>query len=132
MMKARRLCAFVLLAALALLQVRIALAGCLPSDRPAPGVAAQCWQMPGENVGRVEADANTLARLCSEHCVRAAVPQEPDSTALAPHPEGPAWTVDRSVVAHASALPEPFIRQFLTGPQVPGPRLIYYLQRLLI
>jgi hypothetical protein len=126
----RRLRIWVWFAALLLLQVRIAFAVCFPTDGSAFEVAAQCCESPGENIAQVDADSHSPAQLWSEHCMRSAAPQAPESAAPAAFAEG--WSVERSVITHVRGATEPKIRLFLTGPYPAGPHLIYYLQRLLI
>lgn len=128
--KPRHPSAILFLVALALLQVRVAFAGCFTGGSALPEAAAQCCLMPGENTGQAVPDCGTPARLCDNQCVRPSAPQESKNNVFASFPEAPAWIREPRV----SVLPATTgsnSRRFLTGPPVTH-QLIYRLQRLLI
>jgi hypothetical protein len=115
-----------LLAALALLQARIAFADC-PGGTTQASEAA-CCQVSGD---MLDANDAPMARLCVDHCVRPFAP--PNQKVFVTLVETPALAANRPVV-HPTAVPKISPRRFLSEPQVEGRRhlLLYRLQRLLI
>ena len=129
--KPRHLGVILLLAALTLLQIRVAFAGCFTSDSALPEAAAQCCLMPGGNAAQAMPDRGVPARLCDNQCVRPSAPQESKNNVFASLPENPAWIREPRVPVYAAATIGSSSRRFLMGPPVTH-RLIYHLQRLLI
>jgi hypothetical protein len=126
-MNNRRLCALVLLAAFALLQARVALAGCLNDAAPiGAGMSCCAAQAPAESVSHTPAD---LALVCEAHCLRPYAVQtvEPDqllvSTPAFSRPSTPRPRMD------LSGVPLPLV---LAAAHPAHTHLIYVLQRLLI
>lgn len=125
-MKPRRLCAILLLVALALLQVRAAFAECLVKDHGEREAAMPCCEAIAGGAGM--GVSQDLA--CADHCLRANARQE--STDAVPTAETRTPIPDLSIIGHVAAAPDPPLRRLLTRPQTAGHPLIYRLQRLLI
>jgi hypothetical protein len=115
-----------LLAALALLQARVALAGCaLPGL--APVIIGECC----DRSGAAMSDAgDTAAQLCSKHCLRPSARSENGSGALIQSSKtqlpGP------SAISTDWARTESSQLESFAEPRANGQRIIYEMQRLLI
>jgi hypothetical protein len=116
-----------LLAALALLQARIAFADCLGGPSQASETA--CCQISGD---MLDANEAPMARLCVDHCVRPFAPHESNQKVFVTLVETPALAANWPVV-HPTAVSKISPRRFL-AEQLEGRRhlLLYRLQRLLI
>lgn len=122
-LKSRRILAILLVAVLALVQVKVAIAGCLVADAGTPVVAVMgdCEECDTGNSGDT---FDTLSKICSNHCLQsyvapAKIPAQPVPAAI---------TVALADTATAPPLILP--PEFATHPG--KIRLIYRFQRLLI
>lgn len=112
-----------LVTVLALVQVKIAFAGCLAPDSGTPMVAAM-EDCEGCNTGNAKDSYDSLSRICSNHCLQSAV----TGTKVSAQPVLPAAAI--ALISMATA-PPPVSRH--ASPPAPGKTLlIYRLQRLLI
>jgi hypothetical protein len=127
-MKSRYLCAVLLLAALALLQARVAFADCLGATTQVSEAA--CCQV---SSNMLDANDAPMARLCVDHCVQPFAPYEPNQKVSVTFVRTPALAANRPVV-YPTAVSKISLRRFMSEPQVEGGRhlLLYRLQRLLI
>lgn len=111
-----------LVAVLALVQVKIAFAGCMASDSGAPMVMAM-EDCEGCDTGNAKDSYDSLSRICSNHCLQSAVA----GTKVSAQSVLPAATV--ALISMTTAPPVPWH----ASPPAPGKTLlIYRLQRLLI
>jgi hypothetical protein len=114
-----------LLAALALLQARIAFAACLGGTTQ----GSECCQVSGD---MLDANDAPMARLCVDHCVRPFAPHEPNQKVFVTLVETPALAANRPVV-HPTAVSKISPRRFLAEHAEDRRHLLLYrLQRLLI
>ena len=132
MIKNRRLCAIVLLAALALLQVRVAFAACLNGERMPAQPAAECCLEHALPDGASQM-IDEAGMECVPHCVKSAITSnDPDVRMLA--------ASEFALASSAALLRSKFYAASdaslqLAGAEAAHPphtRLIYVLQRLLI
>ncbi len=113
-----------LVAVLALVQVKIAFAGCMASDSGDPMVTAM-EDCEGCDTGNAKDSYDSLSKICSNHCLQSAVSVEKISI----QPVLPAATVAPVPVTTRAPPPAPLH----ASPPAPGKTLlIYRLQRLLI
>lgn len=126
-MKLRYVCAMLLLAALALLQTRVAFADCVGGAGQASEMA--CCQVSGDMLDATDAP---LTRVCVDQCARPFAVHEPNQKVFVTLVETPKWAAHRPV-AHPAAISKVSLRQFLAGPRIEGCHLLLHrLQRLLI
>lgn len=118
----RRILAIILVAGLALLQARIAFAGCMAADS-GTSLRAAMDDCAGCDAGNADGSRHVLSKICDNHCLQNVVPGaqyagQADSTAM---------------VATAGATTTPPLVLPDIHPAPPGKtRLIYCLQRLLL
>jgi hypothetical protein len=128
----RRLYAIVLLAALALLQARLAFAGCfMPESATAPAMAGCCLDHMSPDSDPHAVDEPAMA--CAQHCLESSrTAGDPDVSLLV----GSELAVPSSPPLLRSALYPPSSSSLrLAGNDTAHPphtRLVYVLQRLLI
>jgi hypothetical protein len=123
-LNSRRILAMLLLAVLALVQVKIAFAGCIASDSGTPMVAAMA-DCEGCGNGDINDSYDSLTRICSNQCLQSAVA----SAQVSVQPALPAATV--ALVRVTTRAPPP-VPLHATSPTPGKTLLIYRLQRLLI
>jgi hypothetical protein len=120
----RRILAMLLVAVLALVQAKIAFAGCMTSDSGTPMVTAMedCERC---DTGNANDSYDSLSRICGNHCLQSATPVEKNSI----QPDLPTATVASVLFTTRAPPPAPLH----ASPPAPGKTLlIYRLQRLLI
>lgn len=117
----RRILAISLVAVLALVQVKIAFAGCMAADTGDP--MAAMGDCAGCDAGTVDASRHALSKICSNHCLRDFVFGGQDT--------GQADSATMVMAADAATIPSLVLPDIHPAP--PGKaRLIYHLQRLLL
>jgi len=126
-LRSQRIFAMLLVAMLALVQIKVAFAGCMTADASISTsvlTMENCQECSTDATNREENSYDALSRICGNHCV-------PSFASLEQNPELPATAVTIvALVDTAAVLP-------LVSPQNQAPalgkvRLIYRLQRLLI
>lgn len=117
----RRILAIILVAGLALVQAKIAFAGCIAADTGAAmAVMGDCE---GCDVGNVDASRHALSKICGNHCLQDFVSGARDA--------GQADPTAMVMAADAAAIPPLILPDIRPAP--PGKtRLIHRLQRLLL
>ena len=129
-MKNKRVYAIVLLIALAMLQVRVAFAGCLAGPQVASASGAACCDE-GDMPQDMSNAPDAQALMCAEHCLKPYAAKDADSpVAGGLQVSGPAGPLG---VEPKVYLPLDVRAQFaVSDAHPPHTRLIYVLQRLLI
>lgn len=123
-LKSRRIIALLLVAILALVQARVAFAGCVTPDAGTSSSVSAMDNCPGcTGAASSENRYDTLSNVCGNHCSQSSVPP-------AQGPEILAISTVTLIIAETTASPgiSPHIRAAHPGKS----RLIYRLQRLLI
>lgn len=124
-LKSRRILAILLVAMLALVQARIAFAGCIAADAASAAPTAVMENCPGCKTNTVEADSyDTLSRVCSNHCLQSAASGEQI-------PAQPVLAVTSVALVMPGTAPPLILSHAVSYPSGKT-RLIYRLQRLLI
>jgi hypothetical protein len=126
--KNKRLYAMVLLAAVALLQVRVAFAGCITGAHAtaSESIAAGCDEQP---VSKASQPADTATAPCAPHCVQPYTASESDIAVAKTSPT--AFTPLILFLAWVDPPAQVQLGSISTTP-LPNTRLIYVFQRLLI
>ena len=118
----RRILAIILVAGLALVQAKIAFAGCMAADSGASLMAA-LDNCAGCDAGNADASRLVLSKICGDHCLQDVVPGSQDA--------GQADSTAMVAAAGAATIPSLVLPDIHPAP--PGKvRLIYRLQRLLL
>ena len=126
--KNKRFCAIFLLAVLALLQVRVALAACTIAQ-PASGPTSVCCDMQGATAKQMAPMHDAACAI--ENCFESATAQAADHRALASS-QGPQLPGAVALTAPSAPVPATSFRISLAAAHPPHTPLIYVLQRLLI
>jgi len=123
LLKSRRILALLLVAVLALVQVKVAVAGCVAAETGAPQVVAM-EDCPGCSTGNNAESYDTLSRICSNQCLQGYV--APAKVQTQPPPAAITVALDGTATAPPLIAPP-------EAASHPGKsRLIYRFQRLLI
>ena len=118
----RRILAIILVAGLALVQARIAFAGCMPADSDASLMAAMD-DCEGCDAGNADTSRHVLSKICGNHCLQDVIPSAQET--------GQSDSAATIAAADATTVP-PLIPSDIR-PAPPGKtRLIHHLQRLLL
>lgn len=123
-LNSRRILAMLLVAGLALVQVKIAFAGCMASDSGTPMVAAM-EDCEGCGNGDINDSYDSLTRICSNQYLQSAVA----GAKVSVQPALPAATVAPVLVTTRAP---PLVPLHASSPAPGKTLLIYRLQRLLI
>lgn len=118
----RRILAIILVAGLALVQARIAFAGCVATDSGAALMTAMddCAEC---DAGNADTSRHVLPKICGNHCLQDVVPGAQDA--------GQADSTAMVATADAATIPPLILPDIRPAP--PGKtRLIHHLQRLLL